>query len=153
MKTLIVLSGIPGSGKSTWTKEFVEKAEDGTVAVVSADLNRLAIGGSYDNFEHEDEVWKKVYDDILLYAFNDKIQYVIVDNTSISNKARMRYANQFEKYYNLEMIIFRIPFYICWLRNKERAKCVPDEAMERMYNYWQEPSEEVKAKFKIKEIY
>lgn len=121
--------------------------------MVSADLNRLEIGGSYDNFEHEDEVWKKVYDDILLYAWNDKIQYVIVDNTSISNKARMRYANQFEKYYNLEMIIFRVPFYICWLRNKERAKYVPDEAMERMYNYWQEPSEEVKAKFTIKEIY
>lgn len=151
MKKLIVLSGIPGSGKSTWTKEFVEKAEDGTVAVVSADINRLVIGGAKDNFDHEVDVWKKVYDDILMYSFEDSIQIVIADNTSISNKSRLQYS-KFKDLYELELLLFRVPAEECIRRNAQREKPVPEDAMKRMINYWQEPSEEVKNIFTIKEI-
>ena len=150
-KKLIVLSGLPGSGKSTWVKEYVDKAEDGTVLVASADINRLIIGGSYDNFLHEEAVWQKVYDDIMFYYFDGKSKVVIVDNTSISNKSRMSYA-RFEQYYNLELLIFNVSKEECLKRNAEREKRVPDEVIERMARYWQEPNEEVKKHFQIKYI-
>jgi tRNA uridine 5-carbamoylmethylation protein Kti12 len=119
--------------------------------VVSADINRLAIGGSKDNFDHEVDVWKKVYDDILMYSFNDEVQVVVADNTSISNKSRLQYA-KFKDLYELELLLFRVSAEECIRRNAEREKPVPEDAMKRMINYWQEPSEEVKNIFTIKEI-
>jgi DNA-binding response OmpR family regulator len=53
-KKLIVISGLPGSGKSTWVKEYVDNAEDGTVLVASADINRLIIGGEDVEFNYID---------------------------------------------------------------------------------------------------
>ncbi|MFA5422183.1 MAG: AAA family ATPase, partial [Bacilli bacterium] len=56
-KKLIVLSGIPGSGKSTYAHEYAFK--HGDVAIVASDQIRLELFGRADDFSNEDSVWKR----------------------------------------------------------------------------------------------
>ena len=53
MKKLIILQGPPASGKSTWTKKFMEE-NSSTSFVVSRDAIRHSMGDY--NHLHEDEV-------------------------------------------------------------------------------------------------
>ena len=78
MKTFILLSAIPGSGKSTWAKRYV--SEHPGTRIVSSDDLRIEFGGKPNNFDHEDEVWKAFMDRIHEYGKEDG-STVIADAT------------------------------------------------------------------------
>ena len=55
MKTFMLLTAIPGSGKSTWARQYAE-ANPGT-KIVSSDALREELGTAINDFSHEKEVW------------------------------------------------------------------------------------------------
>ena len=57
---LIVLSGVPGSGKSTYCQAYKELYEVNNIKVniVSSDEIRMELFGRYDSFESEKLVWE-----------------------------------------------------------------------------------------------
>ena len=81
MKTLIILSAMPGSGKSTWAKKYSE--EHPHTLIVSSDEIRFELTGQSQDFSKQKEVWElfslriheyaKKYDDVtvILDALND----------------------------------------------------------------------------------
>ena len=81
MKTLIMLSAMPGSGKSTWAKAYRE-AHPHTL-IVSSDEIRYELTGTTQDFSKQKEVWElfslriheyaKKYDDVtvILDALTD----------------------------------------------------------------------------------
>ena len=67
MAKLIVLSGVPGSGKSHFCDAF-RKSMGGHVYVVSSDALRYEVTGSQQNMDEDKLVWKLFYGMAKVYA-------------------------------------------------------------------------------------
>ena len=57
MNKLVILSGVPGSGKSYFSKTL-KKVKNNHVYVVSSDELRALIGGSQSNLANEELMWQ-----------------------------------------------------------------------------------------------
>ena len=143
MRTFMLLSAIPGSGKSTWAKKYAE--EHPNTKIVSSDGLREELGGIH-NFSHEKEVWRLFMARIHEYGKEDDVT-VIADATMISNAFRKMYAKKTPEFDRHILVFFDIPYDICAFQNKLRKPeaVVPDYAMERMHREFEKPSEEVLA--------
>ncbi len=144
MKTCIVMSAIPGSGKSTWARRYKE-AHKNTYIVSSDDL-REELYGSAKNFDHEAELWET-----FLRRLNEPSTYkeddvtVIADATNLQNKYRILYNKSTPLYDRHILVMFDIPFEECLKQNKQRSieRIVPDYAMEMLKNEYEPINDEV----------
>ncbi len=147
---LIVLCGVPGCGKSTWAKKFVDEQ---SAIVVSRDEIRFSLlKDGEDYFAHEDEVTATFYSRINKYLALGSYDYVIADATHNTVKARNYMLDQINME-NVEAII-PVNFYIsidqCLKQNHQRTgrSRVPDYTIERMYKFHQDPTFNEKYKYK-----
>ena len=143
MKTLIVLSAMPGSGKSTWANKY--KEEHPHTLVVSSDQIRYELTGQLQDFSRQKEVWElfslriheyaKAYDDVT----------VILDALNDLNLLREKYVKENPEFDKYVLVLFprtieQINYY-----NKQRndEQVVPEDQLQMLINKWEEPSEEV----------
>ncbi|MDO5329914.1 MAG: ATP-binding protein [Bacillota bacterium] len=147
MRTLILLSGLPGSGKSTWAKRFCH--EYPKAKVVSSDAIRLREFGAVQNFDHEKDVWRIFLEEINGYAESDPDAVVIADSTNLSNYYRKYYFEATPNFEKHMLVYFDIPFEICQAQNKLRPsnRVVSDEAMKRLSGELEKPSSEIMSLF------
>lgn len=93
MSKLIMMMGIPGSGKTTWIKNNFPDVEP-----VSRDAIRFELlderGGDY--FDCEDEVFEKFITQIIGSLIIDEI--TIVDATHLNKKSRAKVLNRVRKF-------------------------------------------------------
>ena len=143
MKTLIVLSAMPGSGKSTWAKKYQE--EHPHTLIISSDKIRYELTGSLQDFSKQDKVWELFSLRIHEYANKYDDVTVILDALNDLNTLRKKYVKENPEYDRYELVLFprtieQIHFY-----NKQRneAAVVPEDQLEILINKWEEPSEEV----------
>lgn len=146
MKTMILLSAIPGSGKSTWSRRFVDKHPN--TVIVSSDELRLELFGAVNNFDHEKEIWITFVERLNKASEIDGI-YAIGDATNLKNIHRAFYAKSTPGFDKHVLVIFKIDPEISKKQNKQRdpSRIVPDYAMERLINEYEEPNDEVKSLF------
>ena len=149
MKTLIILSAMPGSGKSTWAKKYQE--EHPHTLIVSSDQIRFELTGTMQDFSRQKEVWELFSLRIHEYANQYDDVTVILDALNDLNLLREKYVKENPEYDRYELVLFprtkeQIRYY-----NKQRNKeaVVPDEQLEMFINKWEEPSEEVIKLFDI----
>ncbi len=144
MKTMITLSAIPGTGKSTWSKRFVAKHPN--TVVVSSDELRLELFGAVNNFDHEKEIWITFTDRLNKASEIDGV-YAIADATNLKNIHRAYYAKATPGFDKHILVIFKIDPEISKKQNKQRSgdRIVPDYAMERLIAEYEEPNDEVKS--------
>lgn len=136
--TLYIMCGIPGSGKSTWAKDFKEKinAAGYYCVIVSRDEIRFKIleerGGRY--FDYEKEVFKIYCQKIQEYL--DRGYHVIADATQINPYSRSNLLDNLEIDENTIICCVDIdtPYSVCKERNSKREgiKRVPDSVIKRM---------------------
>lgn len=144
MKTFILLSALPGSGKSTWAEEY--RLTHKNVFIVSSDSLRKEITGGLGFSDKEGIVWDRFRSDILKYRdYSDDVT-VIADATNITNGHRLSFAEGavgFDKYV---LVIFKKPHDEVLKGNKLRSeeKFVPEEAISGMESRWQDVNDEVK---------
>ena len=154
MKTLIMLSAMPGSGKSTWAKKYQE--EHPHTLIVSSDEIRYEVTGQTQDFSKQGKVWElfslrihecaEKYDDVT----------VILDALNDLNSLREKYVKENPEFDRYELVLFprtleQIKFY-----NKQRddSSVVPDDQLDMLVNKWEEPSPEVIKLFnKVHEIH
>lgn len=137
--TLYIVCGIPGSGKST----FLKKTALSTEKIVSRDKIRFSFlkeGDEY--FKYEREVANVFYETIASYLKQGKNVYA--DATHLNNRSRSKLLGKLNKYnlnFNIEVIYFDIPIYICLERNRKREgrERVPDESILNMANNYEKP--------------
>ena len=143
MRTFVLLSALPGSGKSTWAKQFAK--EHPNTHIVSSDAIREKYFGSPQNFKHENEVWEIFLRECNEYAEKEEDCYVIADSTNILNKFRRFYLENTPKFDKHILVCFHIPYEIAVKQNQMRPKekIVPDYAMELMRDQFEIPSEEI----------
>ena len=137
MKTLLLLRGVPGSGKSTWIKE--NNLENYTIS--SDELRIKYAGFEYDldgkikiSNKKEKLVWDTLFN--LLEERMQKGLFTIIDATHNSKNMLIAYNKLIEKYrYNVFVKEFDIELEKALLFNKQREeyKQVQNEVIERMY--------------------
>jgi predicted kinase len=143
MSTFILLSAIPGAGKSTWAKLYAKEHQG--VHIVSSDDVRKAVTGNQQNFSQEPLVWKTFLDTINGFAKNEPSCTVIADSTNLNNKYRLYYRDMTPDFTHHILVVFDIPYDIALQQNQMRPKekIVPLAAMERLHNEFEPPTEEV----------
>lgn len=143
MRHLILLSAIPGSGKSTWANEYKRTHEN--TFIVASDEIRIRLTGDVQNFEHEDEVWATYLSDLNRYAEEYEDVNVIADATNLTNEYRLFYGKMTPKFDKHSLVVFNIPLDICLLQNRmrTRSRIVPEEAVKKMYTQFEKPNDEV----------
>ena len=124
-----VLVGIPGSGKSTWAHEQLEK--DPTLLVLSSDEIRKEMFGSSDeqgrNVELFEEIFKRAKE-----AVSNKTS-IILDATNISRKRRTHFLSQFKNDVYKKAVYFSIDPFEATSRTFERTRSVSSEVINSMY--------------------
>ena len=147
MKTLIVLSAPPGSGKSTWAKLY--QSQHPNTYIISSDEIRYELTGQMQDFSKQKEVWETFEKRIHEYALiNDDVN-VILDALCDLNSLRVGYVKNNPEYDRYVLVLF--PHTLDEIRylNKQRKQenVVPDEVVLALYDKFEEPTEEVLALF------
>ena len=142
MRTLYLLSALPGSGKSTWAKRFKDTHPE--AKIVSSDGIRLELFGKVDDFSNESLVWNTFLKRIHEYGKEDG-STVIVDSTNILNQYRSYYLEQTPEFDKHVLVMFDIPLPIVFAQNKLRSgdRIVPEEVMKKMAEHFEKPTKEI----------
>lgn len=144
MSTCIIMSGVAGSGKSTWVKAWVAEHSECSVYTISLDDLRSKLFGKYSNLTHqqENEMWRQVIVEAIEASWS--YDYLIIDSTALKNKRRMWYYNHLRHFWGqFELVIIDKPLEVCLTQNRKRERQVPNRVIEEMYNYQEQPNEEV----------
>jgi protein phosphatase len=136
--SLVVLCGIAGCGKSTFAaKHFLP------TQIVSSDECRARICDDANNQQvtgHAFELWRLIIRKRLALA-----RLTVADATNLEHGDR-RWLVKAAHYYNrpCAAMLFDIPLEICLSRNANRARVVPEEAVIRQHQFFQESLKSVR---------
>lgn len=160
MKKLIILAGLPGSGKSTFINENYNSSND---YHFDSDETRRSMYGTYLHFpkdmyeiyNHMIELANEKYDELIKNNQNDFT--FIMDSTFLDNKRRLHYLNNLRPFDYVELIMFisdNINFNLENNKKRIKDKWVPEDVILNMVNQYEEPNEEVIKRFnKITKIH
>ena len=148
-KEVVVLVGLPASGKSTWVRNFMDKRYDDNnfeYDIISRDklVDQYGKGNTYS--EKWSSVNQKLIDKKLQESFdNSKLnQYtdtIIVDMTHMSKKSRRRSLSHFGADYKKKAVVFLTDLEEIKLRNSKRVgKIIPEEVYDKMLRSFYPPS-------------
>jgi len=136
MKTLkITLAiGIPASGKSTWSKEFVRRNTD--YVRVCRDDYRLMLAQSQMLDPKGERLVTQLVENAISTAINFKFN-VIVDQTNVNIKYLAEMVDFCQTLADVEFKIFDVPVDLAIERDSKRgAAMVGEEVIKKMYeNY------------------
>lgn len=131
---IVLLVGLPGSGKSTWI------AQRG-VRAISSDEVREILTGDATNQSVNARVFETVRH-LLSQRLSIGMLESYVDATSLTKDERLPYIDMARRFdAEIEAVFFDVPLEICRQRNLARARVVPAEAMEKLAAKLQPPSE------------
>ena len=90
LKTIWILSGAPGSGKSTWVRKNCLPNS----LVVSRDQIRFdMLKDSDDYFKYENKVWREYIEQISCAIRNPLVDNIYLDATHLNEKSRNKVLN------------------------------------------------------------
>ena len=132
---LIVMCGLPASGKSTYTQWLVGS---GVFYQVCPDLIRKELYGD-ENIQGDG---KKVFSiaHSQIKSFGESGENVVFDATNIDRKTRKDLVKKMRPYFDVIICKwFSTPLLTCKLRNAKRARQVPEEVLDSMYERFRAP--------------
>jgi predicted kinase len=132
---MIMMVGLPASGKSTKAEEL---AEIYNANIHASDTIREELSGDINNQNINELVFKTLHNRIKEDLMNGKS--CIYDATNISYKRRMAFLNELnkipcEKY----CFLMATPYEQCLKNNDNRDRKLPKEVIERMYRHFDVP--------------
>lgn len=131
---IIVMVGIPGSGKSYYAKKIANKED---VIILSSDSLREELYNDINNQENNNIVFEELYKRTKEYLKEGK--NVIIDAANINRKRRMHIIRIF-KNYKKECYYINTSLHLSKIRNKIRERVLDDEVLIRMYKQLHVPS-------------
>ena len=145
MPKLIMLSGIPTSGKSTYVKKLKETEEWEQAVVLSTDnyIEREAqrLETTYNEiFEDTIQEAQRALQQDLINAIKAGLD-IIFDQTNLTSKTRKRKLKIIPKSYTRECAYFVIDLEEALERNKTRdGKFIPESILKQMYSQFETPT-------------
>ena len=141
MSKLVVLSGVPGSGKSYFSK-LLRKKKEGHVYIISSDALRDMVTGNQRNLSEEELMWKMFYDLARVYSADPK-GIVVLDATNRNIEFRINSVKHLRERFNeADLVLFDIPKEVVIKQNFERDFPVPVEVLEEYFADFQLPQKE-----------
>lgn len=149
MKKLILMAGVAGSGKSTWSRRYAE--EHPNTYIIDTDETRKSITGSYLSFPEPVSLsWDEMIRQANEILAREEECTVIIDSTFLTDKRRMYFISRLKGYDYLEHYMVKFHDYsVVYQNNKSRKKekWVPEEVIDRMIAEYASPSPEVEKLF------
>ena len=146
MMDFYMMIGLPGSGKSTWIKAFLQQHNTKSFFIVSTDDIIEMIGSRYNL------TYNQVFDDIT-YSFAEKMSHklarhavrnnmnIIWDQTNLTEKSRARKLSMIPvSLYKRIGVYFPIPDDLETRLSSRPGKNIPSDVIENMKKNMQEPS-------------
>lgn len=130
---IVVLVGLPASGKSTWLEGL-------GVSAISSDALRFLLADDATDQSIHREVFATVR-----YLLRRRMQLqravTYIDATNLTRKERRPYIKLADLYNaRAEAVFFDTPLPVCKERNRIRSRVVPDEAMDLLAAELEPPS-------------
>ncbi|HEY9784132.1 MAG TPA: AAA family ATPase [Candidatus Obscuribacterales bacterium] len=129
MKRLILLIGVPGSGKTTLAKKVQERGYH----VLNADSIREELYGDPNTQGDPVQVFS-IFFDRLEKAMSQGLD-IIIDNTNINSKQRKPILDRAAKfgYSDVQLWLLDVPLQVCLDRNRARDRVVQEDIVSNMY--------------------
>lgn len=136
MNTLVLMVGLPASGKSTYAKAY--ESED--TVVLSSDEYRKRLLGDEKCQDNNDLVFKTLYKDARELLQNGK--NVVIDATNINMKARRRVLANFADLKIIrQAVVMATPYLICVKEDSQRERTVGEEVIKKFLCRFEIPME------------
>jgi predicted kinase len=146
MANLVMLCGLPTSGKSTYVKNLLSKSEWVNAVVLSTDnyIQKVA--------EEQDKTYNDVFDNYISEATDfmwEQLKFatfegkdIIWDQTNLTRKTRKKKTSQVSNNtYHKFAIYFEISLKEALKRNKQReGKFIPEKVLTSMYHSFEIPN-------------
>ena len=140
MNKLVVLAGVPGSGKSYFSST-IKKIKTSHVYVISSDQLRKEIGGSQANLNNDELMWKIFLNLAKTYAL-DPDGIVILDATHISSEFRVKRNSPLKELFNeIYLVVWNLDHLVVSNQNLQRDYPIPVEAMNMFFDKFEMPDE------------
>lgn len=126
---LVVLVGLPGSGKSTWAKQYAANCEK--ILLVSSDAIREELWGSEEIQGNPKVIFAEMQRRTEEALKSGKT--VVYDATNIERKFRKELPRQYRQYAStIVCVVFNTPLEECIKRNTQRTRHVPESVIRKM---------------------
>ena len=140
MNKLVVLAGVPGSGKSYFSST-IKKIKTSHVYVISSDQLRKEIGGSQANLNNDELMWKIFLNLAKTYAL-DPDGIVILDATHISSEFRVKRNSPLKELFSeIYLVVWNLDHLVVSNQNLQRDYPIPVEAMNMFFDKFEMPDE------------
>ena len=141
MNRLIVLSGVPGSGKSYFSAK-IKDALKKHVYIVSSDQLRYNILGNQRDLSEDPLIWEIYYALVKAYSL-DKEGTVVLDATHSKKVYRVDNIKPFKDLYDqIDLVCFRLDKELVIEQNKDRENPIPRDALLKLIDQFEMPDEE-----------
>ena len=141
MNRLIVLSGVPGSGKSYFS-DALRKDKEKHVYIISSDQIRKEMCGNQQDLSQDKLVWKIFYSLVKTYSI-DKDGIVILDATHSKKTYRLDNIRPFKPLFDqIDLVCFRLDKELVIEQNRERENPIPPDNLLELLNSFEMPDQE-----------
>ena len=141
-KRVWLLSGLPGSGKSTWVKQQI--AEKGGFWASRDAIRFSMVREDEPYFERENEVFNAWIGQIYEALNNPLIEDVYIDATHLNDRSREKTLSRLpkENINKITNVVFLVPIETCLKRNAKRTgrEVVPEEVIRNMQKSFKMPN-------------
>jgi len=159
MVKVIIMTGLPGSGKSTVAEEIIKNEEN--AVIICRDAIRTMLCNGYDKYKHT-SVKESLVKSMAVACMEVAIErdyLVVIDETNITKERRAYWQNMANaigerKGLNIKFMGMWVntPKNVCIARRKANPKGTTDiwcTIIENMMNTWEDPTEDEFDNFKI----
>jgi len=133
---LIMIVGIPGSGKSTFCKELVSSVKDGII--LNSDSIRKELFGNEKTQGNPKDIFE-----IMNNRCKENLSVgktVIYDATNINSVYRIDLLENMKSYYDqADCYMIKTPIHVVKKRNKKRDRKVPENIIFKMHHNLETP--------------
>lgn len=152
-KTLYLLCGPAGAGKSTWVRKQCAKSPKKNIHISRDEIRFSKISSQDEYFAHENEVFEDFIQKIQEAIDSKTFENIYVDATHLNEKSRNKVLDRLSlKKVDIVPVDFLIPVEICLRQNELRRKTplayVPRGVIRRMCVTYQSPTFNEKYNYK-----